>query len=39
VLVDYYGYRLFKALAVKDHRGSFVSTPVTLVEESENTIQ
>lgn len=39
VLVDYYGYKLFKALAVKDHRGSFVSTPVTLVEESENTIQ
>lgn len=39
LLVNYYGYRLFKALAVKDHRGSFVSTPVTLVEESENTIQ
>lgn len=38
ILVDYYGYRLFKALAVKDHRGSFVSTPVTLVEESENKI-
>ncbi len=39
ILIDYYGYKLFKAIAVKDHRGSFVSTPVSLVEESENTIE